>query len=568
MHHSAFRQPVARPNSPHTPAAVSRPPWQAGSRSTDSGGWFVDGVDGDPSAVIGIGLPLTRSLLERVGLSIAELWAANPLALNAGLPLAGGPTTSLIGRASSRRCPEYRSQSVLATASSARLRLPVGSSRCVASRRSASLPRRLRPSGTAGHRRLAGGQHRPPGPGHRRVRRGRPALRHRAHPRRGEDRLAHRPQRPARARLHRRRPVRRADGPQGHLAATTPSSSTATRATGGRRTRCGCSRCSATPTSDCSTAAATCGCPTAATPPSTCRPSRPPAIRSSSATTPTIRAYKDDVLGDPRQAAADRRAFPAGVHRRAHHMPDYPEEGALRGGHIPHGQVDPVGQGRPRTAAQFRSRAELDELYGFLTADDKTVVYCRIGERSSHTWFVLTHLLGMAGVRNYDGSWTEWGNAVRVPVAVGEEPGEAPGVPMSPCRPRWPRWCRTSPTCRARTSCSCCWSSPNELPPLPSRSRRGGHGAGARVPVAAVPARRRRPTASTSGCTSARPPRRPRPAGSPRSWPRASTTIRPTRSWRCPTTSTPNSGLAALISPLRLRGMSAMLARIKRRLRG
>jgi thiosulfate/3-mercaptopyruvate sulfurtransferase len=65
-------------------------------------------------------------------------------------------------------------------------------------------------------------------------------------------------------------------------------------------------------------------------------------------------------------------------------------------------------------------------LYGHLRAEDKAVVYCRIGERSSHTWFVLTHLLGKEGVRNYDGSWVEWGNAVRVPVAVGEEPGEAP----------------------------------------------------------------------------------------------------------------------------------------------
>ena len=83
----------------------------------------------------------------------------------------------------------------------------------------------------------------------------------------------------------------------------------------------------------------------------------------------------------------------------------------------------------PGKAAQdngrFRSRAELDELYGFLSPDDKTVVYCRIGERSSHTWFVLTHLLGLPGVRNYDGSWTEWGNTVRVPIAVGEEPGSA-----------------------------------------------------------------------------------------------------------------------------------------------
>ncbi|MBR7503308.1 sulfurtransferase, partial [Mycobacterium tuberculosis] len=60
---------------------------------------------------------------------------------------------------------------------------------------------------------------------------------------------------------------------------------------------------------------------------------------------------------------------------------------------------------------------------GLGTADD-IIAYCRIGERSSHTWFVLHHLLGYDNVRNYDGSWTEWGNAVRVPIATGTEPGE------------------------------------------------------------------------------------------------------------------------------------------------
>ena len=69
---------------------------------------------------------------------------------------------------------------------------------------------------------------------------------------------------------------------------------------------------------------------------------------------------------------------------------------------------------------------ELDEIYDFVTPEDQAVVYCRIGERSSHTWFVLTHLLGKPGVRNYDGSWTEWGNAVRVPIVAGEAPGVVP----------------------------------------------------------------------------------------------------------------------------------------------
>ena len=84
--------------------------------------------------------------------------------------------------------------------------------------------------------------------------------------------------------------------------------------------------------------------------------------------------------------------------------------------------------GRARAAAQdatFRSRRELDAIYGGeagLARDDDVVVYCRIGERSSHTWFVLHPLLGYPKVRNYDGSWTEWGNSVGVPIAKGEKP--------------------------------------------------------------------------------------------------------------------------------------------------
>jgi thiosulfate/3-mercaptopyruvate sulfurtransferase len=139
-----------------------------------------------------------------------------------------------------------------------------------------------------------------------------------------------------------------------------------------------------------------------------------------------IRAFKNDVLDIlGKQPLIDVRSPQEYTGERTH-MPDYPEEGALRGGHIPTARHIPWGKAA-QDSGRFRSRAELDELYGFLNPDDKTVVYCRIGERSSHTWFVLTHLLGLPGVRNYDGSWTEWGNAVRVPVAVGPEPGGAPG---------------------------------------------------------------------------------------------------------------------------------------------
>ncbi|MCV7409355.1 thiosulfate sulfurtransferase [Mycobacterium florentinum] len=138
-----------------------------------------------------------------------------------------------------------------------------------------------------------------------------------------------------------------------------------------------------------------------------------------------IRAYRDDVLDIlGSQPLIDVRSPDEYTGKRTH-MPDYPEEGALRAGHIPTARSIPWGRAVDENG-RFRSREELEELYGFLQPDDKTVVYCRIGERSSHTWFVLTHLLGKPGVRNYDGSWTEWGNTVRVPIVAGEEPGAVP----------------------------------------------------------------------------------------------------------------------------------------------
>jgi thiosulfate/3-mercaptopyruvate sulfurtransferase len=100
------------------------------------------------------------------------------------------------------------------------------------------------------------------------------------------------------------------------------------------------------------------------------------------------------------------------------HMPDYPNEGALRGGHIP-GAASVPWKRAANDDGTFRSVEDLKSIYESevgLDPDDDVVVYCRIGERSSHTWFVLTHLLGYDSVRNYDGSWTEYGNAVRVPI--------------------------------------------------------------------------------------------------------------------------------------------------------
>ena len=105
------------------------------------------------------------------------------------------------------------------------------------------------------------------------------------------------------------------------------------------------------------------------------------------------------------------------------HMVNYPQEGASRGGHIPSAHNIPWA-----TAANpdgtFKSAEELRQIYGGkgITPEKPVIAYCRIGERSAHTWFVLTQLLGYPNVRNYDGSWTEWGNPVGAPITQGDEP--------------------------------------------------------------------------------------------------------------------------------------------------
>jgi len=142
-----------------------------------------------------------------------------------------------------------------------------------------------------------------------------------------------------------------------------------------------------------------------------------------------IRAFREDVLahfGNPLIDVRSPEEF-SGARTTA---PAYPEEGALRAGHIPSAQNVPWGKAAADDGT-FRPLSELDALYrdgAGLTEGDSVIAYCRIGERSSHTWFVLTHLLGFEGVRNYDGSWTEWGSAVRVPIATGAEPGVAPAA--------------------------------------------------------------------------------------------------------------------------------------------
>ena len=130
-----------------------------------------------------------------------------------------------------------------------------------------------------------------------------------------------------------------------------------------------------------------------------------------------IRAFKDDVLAHLGGPLVDVRS-PGEFSGELLHMPDYPQAGAMRGGHIPGAKSVPWARAANEDGT-FKSREDLEAIYlqeQGLSPDEPTIAYCRIGERSSHTWFVLTHLLGFDAVRNYDGSWTEWGNAVRVPV--------------------------------------------------------------------------------------------------------------------------------------------------------
>lgn len=133
----------------------------------------------------------------------------------------------------------------------------------------------------------------------------------------------------------------------------------------------------------------------------------------------SVRIYRDDVLGglkNPGRRLIDVRS-PEEYRGELIHAPSYPQEGAQRGGHVPGAKNIPWSLA-VNADGTFRSAEELRRLYGCkdVTPDKEVVVYCRIGERSAHTWFVLTQLLGFPRVRNYDGSWTEWGNIVRAPI--------------------------------------------------------------------------------------------------------------------------------------------------------
>lgn len=135
----------------------------------------------------------------------------------------------------------------------------------------------------------------------------------------------------------------------------------------------------------------------------------------------SIRAFRDEVLGEYVQAPGGKRLIdvrsPAEYSGQVIAMVDYPQEGAQRGGHIPGARNIPWAKAA-NADGTFKSAEELVALYAAegINPDNQVVAYCRIGERSSHTWFVLTQLLGFPQVKNYDGSWTEWGSLVGVPI--------------------------------------------------------------------------------------------------------------------------------------------------------
>jgi thiosulfate/3-mercaptopyruvate sulfurtransferase len=132
------------------------------------------------------------------------------------------------------------------------------------------------------------------------------------------------------------------------------------------------------------------------------------------------RAFRDEVLKfvEAKGQLVDVRS-PDEYSGKKLHMPEYPNEGALRGGHIPGAKSIPWAKAINPEDGTFKTASELKQIYleeQKLSPDAATIAYCRIGERSSHTWFTLKFLLGVPNIRIYDGSWTEWGNLVNVPI--------------------------------------------------------------------------------------------------------------------------------------------------------
>ncbi|MFM7014283.1 MAG: sulfurtransferase [Actinomycetota bacterium] len=141
----------------------------------------------------------------------------------------------------------------------------------------------------------------------------------------------------------------------------------------------------------------------------------------------TLRAFREDVFlhfGKPLIDVRSPEEY-AGERLTA---PGYPDEGAARGGHIPTAASVPWAKACNEDQT-FKTRADLEAVYltgAGLSGHSEVIAYCRIGERSSHTWFVLKYLLGIPNVKNYDGSWSEWGSLVKAPIVIGSDPGPIP----------------------------------------------------------------------------------------------------------------------------------------------
>jgi len=148
-------------------------------------------------------------------------------------------------------------------------------------------------------------------------------------------------------------------------------------------------------------------------------PAYQPTDYTASEPDPSIRAFRQQVFEqvEAGKPLVDVRS-PQEYSGEMLHMPNYPQEGAMRGGHIPGAVNIPWSKAVNETDSTFKSPEELHSLYEGkdITPDEEVIAYCRIGERSSLTWFVLKYLLGYPNVRNYDGSWTEWGNLVDAPI--------------------------------------------------------------------------------------------------------------------------------------------------------
>jgi thiosulfate/3-mercaptopyruvate sulfurtransferase len=148
-------------------------------------------------------------------------------------------------------------------------------------------------------------------------------------------------------------------------------------------------------------------------------PTYPPTRYAAKLANANIRAFREDVFAhlENRGPLVDVRS-PKEYTGELLHMPNYPQEGATRGGHIPGAVSIPWSQAVNEADSTFKSPEELRALYEGkgVKPDEEVIAYCRIGERSSLTWFVLKYLLGYPKVRNYDGSWTEWGNLVDAPI--------------------------------------------------------------------------------------------------------------------------------------------------------